>query len=71
MSRMSDVIKCTDLSLTRKMSPHGGFQLFLKREDQQLGFSPHVRGIYNSMSHITPENRWRGVVIPSKGRNLC
>ncbi|KAM5503435.1 hypothetical protein McaMca56_001363 [Microsporum canis] len=44
-----------------------GCELFFKREDQQLGFSSHMRGIYNRLNQILLEDRWRGVVVSDIG----
>ncbi|KAF4171233.1 hypothetical protein CNMCM8927_003017 [Aspergillus lentulus] len=57
----------TALSPAVHLSRRLGCRVFLKREDQQLGFGPHVRGVYNSISQISREDRWRGVVVSSLG----
>lgn len=71
MSNVYDVVRKTELTPAVHLSRRAGCQLLLKREDQQLGFSPHVRGAYNCLSHVLPENRWRGIVIPSLGEDPC
>lgn len=71
MSSVYDIIQKTELTPAVRLSRMAGCQVLLKREDQQLGFSPRVRGAYNCLSHVTPENRWKGIVIPCLGTNPC
>ncbi|KAJ6112195.1 hypothetical protein N7523_008256 [Penicillium sp. IBT 18751x] len=67
MSTVYDIVQKTELTPAVHLSRRTGCELLLKREDQQLGFSPHVRGAYNCLSHVPPEHRWRGIVIPCLG----
>jgi threonine dehydratase len=71
MSSVYDVVQQTELTPAVHLSRRAGCQVLLKREDQQLGFSSHVRGAYNCLSHVSPENRWRGIVIPCLGGVPC
>ncbi|WP_156120705.1 pyridoxal-phosphate dependent enzyme, partial [Neosynechococcus sphagnicola] len=41
----------------------------LKREDQQPVFSFKLRGAYNKMAHLTPEQLQRGVICASAGNH--
>jgi len=43
--------------------------VLLKREDQQPVFSFKLRGAYNRMAHLTPEERSRGVITASAGNH--
>ncbi|GKZ27567.1 hypothetical protein AbraIFM66951_005442 [Aspergillus brasiliensis] len=45
------------------ISPSSEFSFWLKREDQQLGFSAHIRGVYNRMIQVPAADRWRGLVF--------
>jgi threonine dehydratase len=43
--------------------------VLLKREDQQPVFSFKLRGAYNKMAHLTPEQLERGVICASAGNH--
>jgi len=43
--------------------------VLLKREDQQPVFSFKLRGAYNKMAHLTPEQLARGVICASAGNH--
>ncbi|KAI9042082.1 threonine dehydratase [Aspergillus affinis] len=57
----------TPLTQIAGVDPPVNYKFFLKREEQQLSFSAHVRGAYNRMSQIPPEERWRGIVFSAVG----
>jgi threonine dehydratase len=44
-------------------------KVLLKREDQQAVFSFKLRGAYNKMAHLTPEQLQRGVICASAGNH--
>jgi threonine dehydratase len=44
--------------------------VLLKREDLLPVFSFKLRGAYNKMAHLTPEQRWKGVIACSAGQSL-
>ncbi|KAK2873339.1 hypothetical protein FQN49_002435 [Arthroderma sp. PD_2] len=67
MSTVYNSLQKTQLTPAVDLSRRMGCKLFFKREDQQLGFSPHMRGIFNRLSQIPPEDRWRGVVVSDIG----
>ena len=46
-----------------------GNTVLLKREDMQPVFSFKLRGAYNKMVHLTPEERARGVICSSAGNH--
>ena len=51
--------------LSRRLSN----RVLLKREDQQAVFSFKLRGAYNKMAHLSPEERARGVICASAGNH--
>ncbi len=55
--------------MARNLSRRIGNQVLLKREDQQSVFSFKLRGAYNKMAHLTPEQRARGVICASAGNH--
>lgn len=44
-------------------------RILLKREDQQPIFSFKLRGAYNKLAHLTPNERKRGVITASAGNH--
>jgi threonine dehydratase len=46
-----------------------GNQVFLKREDLQSVFSFKIRGAYNKIASLTPEERKKGVIAASAGNH--
>ena len=52
-----------------RLSERYAAEVLLKREDLQLGRSYKVRGAYNLMSSLTPEELERGVVCASAGNH--
>src|SRR3954447_24540385 len=46
-----------------------GNRILAKREDQQAVFSFKLRGAYNKMAHLTPEQLKRGVICASAGNH--
>ena len=43
--------------------------MLLKREDSQPVFSFKLRGAYNKMAHLSPEQLARGVICASAGNH--
>ncbi len=43
--------------------------VLLKREDEQPVFSFKLRGAYNKMANLDPNQSWRGVVCCSAGNH--
>jgi threonine dehydratase len=60
-------MKDTPLTKAVNLSARLGNEIWLKREDAQEVFSFKIRGAYNFMSHLTEEERWKGVVTCSAG----
>lgn len=59
----------TPLEPSARLSTMYGVPVLLKREDQQLGRSYKVRGAFNTMSLLTPDELVRGVVTASAGNH--
>jgi threonine dehydratase len=68
-SRVYDVVTATPLDAARRLSRRTGHQVFLKREDLQPIFTYKLRGAYNRMAHLTPDERQRGVITASAGNH--
>ena len=68
-ARVYDVAVESPLDLAAKLSHRLGNSIWLKREDTQPVFSFKLRGAYNKMVRLTPEQRERGVVCASAGNH--
>ena len=68
-ARVYDVAHETPLDEAKKLSKRIGNKVLLKREDQQPVFSFKLRGAFNKMVHLTPEERARGVICASAGNH--
>jgi threonine dehydratase len=68
-ARVYDVAEETPLDTARNLSKRLGNQVLLKREDSQPVFSFKIRGAYNKMAHLTPEQLRRGVICASAGNH--
>jgi threonine dehydratase len=68
-ARVYDVAVETPLELAKSLSLRIANQVFLKREDSQQVFSFKLRGAYNKMAHLTPEQLRRGVICASAGNH--
>ncbi|MEY4753931.1 MAG: threonine ammonia-lyase, biosynthetic [Pseudomonadota bacterium] len=68
-ARVYDVAHETELEPARTLSARLGNQVLLKREDNQPVFSFKLRGAYNKMAHLTPEQLARGVICASAGNH--
>lgn len=68
-ARVYDVAIETPLEVMPRLSARLGNQILQKREDLQQVFSFKLRGAYNRMSHLTEEERQRGVVAASAGNH--
>src|SRR5258706_12841920 len=64
-----DVAIETPLDVARNLSERLGNQVLLKREDLQPVFSFKLRGAYNKMAHLTPEQLKAGVICASAGNH--
>jgi threonine dehydratase len=68
-ARVYDVAVESPLEVAPNLSARMGNTLLLKREDMQPVFSFKVRGAYNKMSQLTPEQLKRGVITASAGNH--
>jgi len=68
-TRVYDVARETALELAPNLSRRLGNKVWLKREDQQPGFSFKCRGAYNKMAHMAPAVLKKGVVAASAGNH--
>lgn len=68
-AKVYDVAVETPLEHAARTSDALGVDLFLKREDLQPVFSFKLRGAYNKMAHLTPEQRASGVICSSAGNH--
>jgi threonine dehydratase len=68
-ARVYDVARETPLDAARNLSRRLGNTVLLKREDQQPVFSFKLRGAYNKMVHLSPEQLAAGVICASAGNH--
>ncbi len=68
-ARVYDVAIETPLDVMPRLSRRLSNQLWLKREDLQPVFSFKIRGAYNRMRHLSPEELALGVVAASAGNH--
>jgi len=68
-ARVYDVAVESPLEPARNLSRRLHNKVLLKREDQQPVFSFKLRGAYNKMAHLTPEQLERGVICASAGNH--
>ena len=68
-ARVYDVAIESALEPAKNLSRRLHNKVLLKREDQQVVFSFILRGAYNKMAHLTPEQLQRGVICASAGNH--
>ncbi|MCZ2105397.1 MAG: threonine ammonia-lyase, biosynthetic [Comamonadaceae bacterium] len=68
-ARVYDVAIESDLQPARALSRRLHNRVLLKREDQQPVFSFKLRGAYNKMACLTPEQIAKGVICASAGNH--
>jgi len=68
-SRVYDVARETPLDPAPRLAGRFGNDVLLKREDLQPIFSFKLRGAYNRVARLTPEERARGVIAASAGNH--
>lgn len=68
-ARVYEVARETPLHAAPNLSRRLGNPVWLKREDQQPVFSFKLRGAYNKMAHLPPDQLARGVVTASAGNH--
>src|SRR3979411_1256268 len=67
--RLKHVVHKTPLMLNRNLSKKYDCRVYLKREDLQVVRSYKLRGAYNMMVSLTPEQLKKGVVCASAGNH--
>src|SRR3978361_2397071 len=67
--RLRKIVTRTPLALNHNLSAKYQCNLFLKREDLQVVRSYKLRGAYNMMSSLPPEQLRKGVVCASAGNH--
>ncbi|GAB3434453.1 threonine ammonia-lyase, biosynthetic [Massilia solisilvae] len=68
-ARVYDVAQETPLELAPTLSQRMNNRIYFKREDMQSVFSFKLRGAYNKMANLTPEQLQRGVICASAGNH--
>jgi threonine dehydratase len=68
-ARVYDVAIETPLDRAPRLSERLGQHVWIKREDLQPVFSFKIRGAYNKLSSLSPEQRARGVLAASAGNH--
>jgi threonine dehydratase len=68
-ARVYDVAVESALEPAKNLSRRLHNKVLLKREDQQPVFSFKLRGAYNKMAHLTPEQLKKGVICASAGNH--
>ena len=68
-SSVYDVAIETPLEPARNLSRRLNNHILLKREDLQPVFSFKIRGAYNKMASLSPEERAQGVITASAGNH--
>lgn len=68
-AQVYDVAHETPLQKAALLSERTGNQIFLKREDLQPVFSFKLRGAYNKIFNLSPEERAKGVIAASAGNH--
>ncbi|MGC4108785.1 MAG: threonine ammonia-lyase IlvA [Thermomicrobiales bacterium] len=67
--RLRGVALQTPLQISMRLSAVAGAQVWLKREDLQPVRSYKIRGAYNLIAQLSPEERARGVICASAGNH--
>lgn len=67
--RLVNVVKHTPLIYNAKLSEAYKAEIYLKREDLQIVRSYKLRGAYNMISQLSPEELSRGIVCASAGNH--
>src|SRR5438128_3317888 len=68
-AKVYDVAIESPLEAAPSISRRTGNHILVKREDKQPVFSFKLRGAYNKMAHLTPQELARGVICASAGNH--
>ena len=66
---LRDVISATPILADERLTEELGARVFLKAENTQRSGSFKIRGAYNTISRLTPDERARGVIAHSAGNH--
>lgn len=66
---LEKIVKRTDLERSKSFSNMVGAQVYLKLENLQSTGSFKIRGAYNHISRLSPEDKERGVLCASAGNH--
>ena len=66
---LSKIIAKTPLALSSKLTKLTGKNIYLKKENLQNTGSFKLRGAFNRISNLSPEERAKGVVASSAGNH--
>src|SRR4051812_47110460 len=69
LARVYDVARETPVEPMPRLAGRLGGSVWIKREDEQPVFSFKIRGAYNKIALLSPEERARGVVCASAGNH--
>jgi len=64
-----EVAQLSPLDHAKNLTEKTGNQIYLKREDLQPVFSFKLRGAYNKIVHLSPEERSAGIICSSAGNH--
>lgn len=67
--RLKGVAQKTGLSYSNSVSDLAGCEVYLKLENLQRTGSFKLRGAYNKVASLTPEEREKGVIAASAGNH--
>jgi len=67
--RLAGVARVTPLQRSARLSDNAGAHVWLKREDLQVGRSYKLRGAYNLLAGLGPDERAAGAVCASAGNH--
>ena len=67
--QLKGIVKHTPLEYNKRLSGRYDCEIYLKREDMQVVRSYKLRGAYNMISQLNPEQLSRGVVCASAGNH--
>ena len=68
-SKVYDLAIRSPLEYAGRLTQRTGKNVYLKREDLQPVFSFKLRGAYNRMAHLSPEEKRNGVIAASAGNH--
>jgi threonine dehydratase len=67
--RLSKILADTPFSLAPKLSQESGKNIYLKKENLQITGSFKIRGAFNKIATLSPEERSRGIIGASAGNH--